>query len=421
VALLVDLESGRVLGKASRYNQQIAVAADVASRISAARTAADVRRLQRLVVADTINPMVDALCAEHGMVPEAIRRYAVTGNTVMTHLLLGLHVASIGRVPFRPTLRSPAPAAALQLGLRGHPQALVDLAPAISGYIGGDIVADLVACDLPTQPDGTLLIDIGTNAEIVLKDASSFVCCATPAGPAFEGGGLLHGCRAAPGAIAHIRTRPGLGFELDVIGDQPAMGVCGSAVIDFLANGRRDGWIDAAGRFDIDRLKAHGRHRSVDLKGRSSHACVLTEGPEHEAAPVLISEADVAEILQAKAAIAAGWHTLLELRGRTVQDVPKIVLAGGFARRVDLEQAMAIGLLPRLPRERFEVIGNGALAGACMALLERQTRERMLRLHAQAEVVELNLVPAFEGHFVDNLCLPEHPDAQPAQGGSNAS
>lgn len=416
VALLVDLEHARVIGKAARYNQQVAVAADVASRISAARTEADLRRLQRLLVADTLQPLLDELCAAHGIACEAVRRFSVAGNTVMTHLLLGLQVRSLGRMPFRPTVRQPQPVAALQLGLRAHPQALVEVAPAIAGYIGGDIVADMIACDLAAQPDGTLLVDIGTNAEIVLKDGGGMVCCATPAGPAFEGGGLLHGCRAAPGAIAHVRSPRPLAFALEVIGGQAPLGICGSAVIDLLAIGRRDGWMDAAGRFDIERLRRQGCHAEVEVRGRRSHACVLTPA-DASGRPVVLSEADVAELLQARSAVAAGWRTLLELRGRAVDDVRKVVLAGGFARRIDLEHAMAIGLLPRLPGERFEVIGNGALAGACMALLDRRIAQRMEALHRLPQVVELNLVPAFEGHFIDSLRLPE-PQREAAPAGA---
>lgn len=398
--LLVDLRQGHVVGKSARYNQQIVIAADVASRISAARTEADVRRLQRLLVHDTLQPIVRELCAAHGLAPETIRRFSVAGNTVMTHLLLGLPVRALGRVPFRPLVRQPAPVSALQLGLRAHPQALVDVAPAVAAYIGGDIVADLVACDLQAQPDGTLLIDIGTNAEMVLRDGATLAGCATPAGPAFEGGGLLHGCRAATGAIAHF----GADLQPEVIDGGAALGVCGSAVIDFLAVGRRAGWIDAAGRFDLQWLRSTGRHAEVETHGRTSHACVVAEGAQ---ARILISEADVAEILQAKAAVAAGWRTLLALRGRAVEDVPKVVLAGGFARRMSLPHAIAIGLLPPLPQERFEVIGNGALAGACMALIDRGTTARMARLRMQPQVVELNLVPEFEACFIDNLLLPE--------------
>lgn len=422
IGLLVDLESGRVLGKASRYNQQITLAADVASRISAAGTDAQLRRLQRLVVADTVNPIIDELCAMQALAPTAILRFALAGNTVMTHLLLGLPVASIGKLPFNPTVRAPAAAAAALLGLRGNAQAYVDIVPAIAGYIGGDITADLVAADFEARADGTLLIDIGTNAELVLKSGAELLCCSTPAGPAFEGGGLRDGCRAEPGAIARIHVGPGLRFELGVIGGGKPTGVCGSAVIDFIAEGRRGGWIDSAGRLDVSQLQRHGRHASVEVDGRTSHACVLVEsGPHDGGREIVVTEADIAEILQAKAALAAGLRTLLEVCGRALDGLHRIVLAGGFARQIDLENAITIGLLPRLPLERFEVIGNGALAGACQALMNRGTLATMERLHRQPRVVELNRVPSFEGHFIDSLRLPDlaqQPQAQahaPAQ------
>jgi uncharacterized 2Fe-2S/4Fe-4S cluster protein (DUF4445 family) len=175
-------------------------------------------------------------------------------------------------------------------------------------------------------------------------------------------------------------------------------------VIDFLAVGRREGWIDAAGRFDVQRLRRQGRHAEAETRGRRGHACIVARGAE---GALLISEADVAEILQAKAAVAAGWRTLLAVRGQAVENVPKVVLAGGFARRMDLANAIAIGLLPPLPHERFAVIGNGALAGACMALIDRGTTARMARLRTQPQGVGLYLVPKLEACFSVNLWLPE--------------
>jgi len=402
LGLLVDLQTGRMLGQASRYNRQITQGADVAARISAARTPAQLQHLQRLLVRETINPIVDELCTAQGIAAHSVRRFSVAGNTVMTHLLLGLSVAGIGALPFNPRVRALQPVPASLLGLHGHPRAQVDIAPAVAGYIGGDVVADLLAADFENCPDGSLLIDIGTNAEVVLKDGERLLCCATPAGPAFEGGGLRHGCRAAPGAITRIRADAALHFECEVIGGGRPVCVCGSAVVDFIAEGRRGGWIDAVGRFDIPRLKRCGRHATVALHGGPGHACVL-------AGEIMVTEADVAEILQAKAALAAGVCTLLELAGRAPERVPRVVLAGGFARRLDLVRAIAIGLLPRLPAERFQVIGNGALAAACRALLDRRSAAHLQRLHRLPQVVELNLVPAFEGHFIDNLRLPTLP------------
>ncbi len=405
--ILIDLNTGRVLQKASRYNQQLGVSADVASRISAAKSLSGIERLQKLLTLDTINPIIDSVCNAENIRPEDIGRMAFAGNTVMIHLLLGLNVTNIGKIPFNPLLRCPAFIVVENIGINGSASTPIDIIPAISGYIGGDITADIYVVDMLSLQDETLIVDLGTNAEIVFKVNGELICCATPAGPAFEGGGLLHGCRAANGAIERISIGPDLTVEITCIGGGDPTGICGSAIIDFIAEGYRCGLINEAGRMDVSMMKRCGRHAQVEVNGRSVSA-FLVESNEGRVgtAPILITEADIAEIMLAKSAIFAGVRTLVEYCGRALPGITRVVLAGGFAKHINIENAICIGLLPKLPRDRFQVIGNGALAGAYLTLVDGRAGKAMRELSTRPKVIELNLVDSFEDNFVQSLYLP---------------
>ncbi len=407
-AVLVDLGTGAVVQKAARYNQQVSIAADVASRISAARSEPDLQRLRKALVRDTINPIIDELCHAQAIEHDDICRVSIAGNTVMVHLLLGLPVSNIGRVPFNPVLRDAGAVVAGQIGITVNRQAPVSIAPAIAGYIGGDITADIHATGLQSGPDRSLLVDLGTNCEMVLRIGDRLVCCATPAGPAFEGGGMLQGCRATEGAIEHISIGTDLQFRIRTIGAVPPHGICGSAVIDFIAEGRRCGLLSTAGRLNIAVLQRLQRHVQVEQGRHLVHACmIVAQDSAVQQEQVVITEADIAEILQAKAAVFAGIETLLGSCDLTSGQLARIVLAGGFARHIDVGNAQAIGLLPRIALARVEKVGNAALAGAILALVDAHAAPAMRALHVRPRVVELNLLPDFEGNFINALYLPE--------------
>ncbi len=407
-AVLVDLHSGAVVRRASRYNQQLQVADDLASRISQARTAEQRERMRRLVLHETIQPITESLLLAQQVQAADVCRVAIAGNTVMVHLLLGLPVRNIGRLPFNPALRDPGLLSAAQIGLKTARQAQVAIAPAIAGYIGGDITAGILASGLLQAPHGSLLVDIGTNCEMVLAIGDRLVCCSSPAGPAFEGAGMLHGCRATEGAIEHIAIGPDLGFTIGTIGGAAAIGVCGSAVIDFIGQARWRGLLNAAGRMDIALLQRLGRHARVTHAGRAFHACIIVPAePADGQQEIVITEADIAEILQAKAAISAGIETLLGHCGLPVGDLAQLILAGGFARHIDLANASRIGMLPALPPGRMRAIGNAALAGATLMLVDPDALQAMRQLHVRPEVVELNLLPDFESNFIAAMMLPE--------------
>lgn len=418
---LLDLETRAVVARASRFNQQMLRADDVASRIAFARDDAGLATLRDLVIGHSINPMVADLCVRARCLPRHIVAVAVAGNTVMAHLFLGLSPTSMGQYPYTPARRFFDTITGRESRLDIHPDARVHVVPAVAGYVGGDIVADTLVIDLERRHGLNLLVDIGTNGEMVLAEDGDWTACATAAGPAFEGAGLAHGCRAVAGAVSHIRIDADLALHCDIIGGGPARGFCGSAVVDFLAQGRTAGLINRFGRFDLDRLRAAGRYTLARGRHGESHACVLIEQDATALGESLwISEADVAQVLKAKGAIYAGLKTLLQARGRHPRDLDKLILAGGFARYLDYDSAVRAGLLPELPREKVEIAGNGSLAGAMAALCDRTAIGRLRKLADKPRVLELNREPCFANFFAEALALPYlEPDEFPHDNGED--
>lgn len=415
VSALVDLTTGEVIRRESLYNQQILKADDIVSRISLCSAAGQLEALKDLVIEHTLNPLIHKLCAKTGTDKNQIVHLAVSGNTVMMHIFFGASPVSIGVIPFEPVSRT-FEETARTLGIDTHPDAIVEAVPAISGYVGGDITSDIHVCQSMEMEGLTVLIDIGTNGEMVACLDGQMTACATAAGPAFEGAGLLHGARAASRAIDTIRYDENLDFEFTVIGDPIPMGLCGSAIIDFIAEGFRCGLINFVGRYDIGLLKKKGCYESVN----GIHACVLVQAEESATGEsITVTEHDIAEILKAKAAIYAGFKTLVTERGKTVHEVARLILAGGFAKHINLENAISIGLLPDIGTEKYEVIGNGSLAGATLALLDRSAAQAYLDLIDQPKIVTLNLTATFTNYFQEALAIPNLDEADfPNTGGS---
>ena len=408
VASLINLRSGDVLANASLYNQQIIRADDVASRISYCHNPEHREEMRRLVVDRTINPLIEDVCTDTGIQPDQILRVSVAGNTVMSHLFYGYAVDSIGRLPFNPVTCHYDALPAHAVGVSIAQESIVECLPSVAGYVGGDIVADILVSDMMQDAGNVLLVDIGTNGEMVYAENGRLWACATAAGPAFEGAGLMYGCRAAAGAIESIIITPSLEFEVSVIGNHPATGICGSGIVDFLAQARRAGLINTVGRFDIDTLKQCGRYHRIEDDGTTAHACIVVKGEDAASGtPILITEYDISQVLKAKAATFAGMQSLLNARKQTFDGLNRVVLAGGFAKHIKIENGIAIGLLPDLPADRFDVIGNGSLAGALMAMVDPSAYDALTTIAGTPKVIELNLMPEFEHNFVDALSLPE--------------
>ncbi len=405
---LVDLTKGKITDTVTCYNQQIQQADDVAARIVYSGTNEGLCRLQRLIIDQTINPLIQMLCKRHHVDPHSMMRMVVSGNTVMWHLFLAIDPTPIGAVPFQPACRSPRTYRAHDLGLSMHPDAPVDVVPSISAYVGGDIVSDIEAAKLARDGKLSLMIDIGTNGEIVLCDGERMLVTACAAGPAFEGLRISHGMRASVGAIERITVSDGgKKCHYKTIGGSKPVGICGSGLIDFLAEGFRAGLVSNTGRFNRDLMEQCPRLRTAEGKGSMLEYVVVergeTEDGTHE---IAVTEKDIETLLQAKAAIFAAFALLMKRVGKTFDDLDHLYLAGGFARYINIENAITIGLLPEIDVQKYVVIGNGSLAGSYLALIDRGMWKTFRQTINVPEVVELNLDPHFQDEYTFAMFLP---------------
>ncbi|MCX7970448.1 MAG: ATP-binding protein, partial [Negativicutes bacterium] len=275
----------------------------------------------------------------------------------------------------------------------------VEWVPSAGAFIGGDTVADLWAT-VWQQPEisNQMLVDIGTNGEVVLAAGGRLLATSAAAGPAFEGWGLSCGCRAVPGAIERVTIDDRDRMAVKTIGELPARGICGSGIISFIAEARRRGWLDHSGRFRPDRLTESGRRLTAVDGGRRLAACELADG-------VYVTEQDIANVLAAKAAVAAGWQVLLKLADLPADDIGRICLAGGFAAFLDVPAAISIGLLPAVEPDRYQIAHQAVLRGTA-ALFSPHNRPRIALLSRRLEVIQMSGRSDFAALFVDNLTLP---------------
>jgi uncharacterized 2Fe-2S/4Fe-4S cluster protein (DUF4445 family) len=399
---LVDLDDGSLLATETSYNLQIRRGADIISRIDYARTSQRLDELRSLVL-ETINRLVDQMAATVTFDPNDIRAAFLAGNTTMVHLLLGLPPRYIRESPYVPTVNAVPELRAQDIGLRLHPQALVACAPGVGSYVGGDITSGLLCTDLPTNHrDVFLFMDIGTNGEIVIGNADWMVACACSAGPAFEGAGIKCGMRAAEGAIERVALGDG-GEQVtfSVIGGGQPAGICGSGLISLLGELFRQGVVDRAGRF----CESPGFGRIVQRDGR--RAFVLAGSQQtNSGEDLVITEADLENLIRTKAAIYAACSLVLENVGLTWDAITRLYIAGGFGRYIRIADAIFIGMLPDLPLERFRYIGNSSLTGAYIALLSREHRRRLAEIASRITYVDLSSNPRYMDSYVQALFLP---------------
>lgn len=404
VVRLLDLVTGEELALAGAQNRQVTLGASVISRIAHGSTPHGLERLQKLVCKQTILPLLEK-CLSHAKLPGApVRRLVVGGNTTMVHLFLGLSPKGLGTVPFNAASLAPSPAPGALVGL---PAERIECVAAAGAYLGGDVIGGLYAVGLDRPGPPEMLIDVGTNSEILLRVGDRIFGASAAAGPAFEGGGLSSGGPALAGAITHLSLNES-GFHLETCKNKPATHLCGSAYVDFLSEGRKKGFLSEFGRIAPDFLLAEqvtlpppGAAAGVEnpKPSRAVRRCVIANG-------VTIDEHDVSLLLQAKGAVLAGASILLRKAGIAPQDLHALHVAGGFGRHLNPEHAVRVGLLPPVPLERIKVVGNTSLAAASSALLNAHAGPEIRELARRVQIVELNLEPDFEDCFINALSMP---------------
>jgi uncharacterized 2Fe-2S/4Fe-4S cluster protein (DUF4445 family) len=399
--VLVDHQTGKLLSRRADYNAQISYGEDVISRIIQAEKPKGQQLMQELVT-NTINGLIAKLLLKNDVRRDEITSITLAGNTTMTHLLLGLEPHNIRRAPYVPISTFFPPIRARDIGLELPLRAVALVYPSISSYVGGDIVAGVMGSGMYRTEKVTLYVDIGTNAEIVIGNSDWLVCAACSAGPAFEGGGITHGMRAAAGAIEDFSLNPATYEPMNItIGNKPAIGICGSGLLVIVATLFEYGVIDRRGKFNRNLETPRIR------EGRSGYEYVLTW--EEEAggdSDIVINEVDIENFIRAKAAIYAGCKTLIEGVGLQVTDLEQIILAGAFGSYIDLDSAMTIGLLPEIAPEKIVYVGNGSLLGSWMSEMSNHIRRDVVKVVRKMTSFELSEVTDFKDQYIASLFLP---------------
>ncbi len=352
----------------------------------------------------TINSLIDSLVKKHKIKRKDITSIVAAGNTVMTHLLLGIEPCNIRHHPYIPAAARFPQFQSEEVGLRANSKAFLHCVPCVSSYVGGDITAGVYACGMHDHKEISALIDVGTNGEIVIGNNEWLVCCSASAGPAFEGAGIKCGTKAILGAIEKIAIE-GDRIHYETIGRQKPLGVCGSAIIDGIAELLSSGIIDQSGKFiDLD-------HPLVQVVDDVPELIIAPSGETASGEPIVITEDDISNLIKTKGAVLAAVRVLLKTLQMDFMDLEKLYVAGGFGAHLDIEKAIFIGLLPDIPKERIRFIGNSSLAGARMALMSARAFHRMEEIANRMTYIELSVHPDFMNEFIAALFLP-HTDVE---------
>ena len=398
---VIDLQTGNILGSASSYNQQIRCGEDVISRINYAQKPERLQELQEAIIS-TINHLLEKAIKVSGSAASNIYFASLTGNTTMIHLLLGLDPRFIREEPYVPTLNCVPILRAQDLRLNTNTEARVHCAPSVGSYVGGDILAGLLCTPIVSQVDKiSVFLDIGTNGELVLGNKEWLMSCACSAGPAFEGGGTRCGMPATTGAIDKFKIGEDGTVEYRVIGGDKPKGLCGSGLIDLLAQLFVHGFVDRNGKLKINNV---GDRLVNDEAGKG----FLVEKSIRTfwGKDLYITENDITNLIRTKGAVFSACALLLKHAGLSFNQIESFYIAGGFGQSLDTENAVRIGLLPDIDRTKFHYLGNTSLQGAQLILLSGQYRERVNKLEKMMTYVELNTEPGYFDEYTGALFLP---------------
>ncbi len=399
VAQLVELKTGKVVGVEGNHNLQARYGEDVLSRIAYVCGKGSLEVLQRAVV-ENINTLIHTLCRRKGISVEEVSCIVAAGNTTMSHILFGLMPCSIRDDPYVPTVDLYPSLFAREIGIRIHPQGILQIMPCIASYIGGDTVAGVLTCNMSDRPEITCLIDIGTNGEIVIGNNEWLLSCSASAGPAFEGGDIKWGMRATRGAIQGVKIENGE-VSYETIGGERPRGICGSGLIDLIYELARNKIVDIDGRFS----RSLSDKRLIRENQEMGYIVAFPEETEKGEA-ITISQTDIDSLLRSKAAIFAAIKSLIDYAGFTFEQIERIYVAGGFGNYLNVRKAIGIGLLPDVPVEKIEFVGNSSLMGARMALLSSHVFEKAITISQSITNIELSKFAPFADEYMASLYLP---------------
>ena len=397
---LVDLCTLKPMGTKTTYNKQAAFGSDVITRIMHAK---DIDGLEALhhAVADDMNEMIHQLAQEHSVDLNDVTAVVCAGNTTMTHLLLRIDPTYIRREPYVPTLNFVPTLRAAEAELRINPRGLLAFVPGVASYVGGDVTAGVLASGLHTMDALSILIDIGTNGEVVLGNKEFLISAAASAGPAFEGSGVSSGMRAAAGAIQRVKIDPkDFSVTYEALGGIKPLGICGSGYIDLIAEMLRAGIVDKNGK-----IKSIPHQRIREGK-EGGEFIVVPSAESGSGADIIITDPDIDNLKRAKAAIYAAVSILIKHMGFAFSDIDKIFIAGGFGTYLDMQNAIRIGLLPELDKSHFAFIGNSSLAGAGKILVSADARNAADEIAKKTTYFELSVEPGYMDEYMAALFFP---------------
>ena len=401
VLRLIDLITSRTLAESAFDNPQDAVGPDILARIHFAEQDGGLDRLHELIIKG-LNQAISSLCATIKLNPQRIYALAVAGNTTMTHLFMGLNPRWIIREPYIPAVNKPPVVKAGTLGVRVNPLARVLISPNIGSYFGGDLIAGILYSEIYKNEETAILVDVGTNAEVVVGNKNWLIACAGAAGPALEGGVTRMGMTAGPGVIDKISIDPETHeFRVHTIEKKPPRGICGSGVIDLAAQLYLAGMIDIRGKFQPS--KCGSRLKKID---DLLHLMVVTADHSDTESDLTISQADMDSLIRSKAAMYTILETITTSVGMTLKDLKRFYVAGTFGSFIDPRSAITIGMLPDLPTESYKPLGNSSLGGATRALTSADGLEEMDRIRDRITYLELNVNQEFMNRFSAAKFLP---------------
>jgi uncharacterized 2Fe-2S/4Fe-4S cluster protein (DUF4445 family) len=402
-ACLVDMNTNEILTKASMGNAQVKYGADVINRIVYSEKKGGLEKLRTAIVDETINNLIEKMTISIGISKEDIYEVCAAGNTTMNHLLLGINPDYLRREPFIPGINDIPEMKCSEVGIKIHPEGKIYLAPSVASYVGGDITAGVFAVPVWMREDFTMLVDLGTNGEIVFGNKDFLMTCACSAGPAFEGGEISCGTRAVPGAIEKVFINESdLRPFYNTIGTMSPVGICGSGIIDLICEMKRTGIIDGKGKMDRN-LK--NSRITFDEYGIGQY-CLYSKELDNGTKDIYITEIDIDSFIKAKGAVFSAIYVLMESLDMPIDVLENVYVAGGIGTNLDIENAIALGMLPDIPVEKYYYIGNSSMQGCYLALTLSEGKDKICEISQNMTYMELSVHPTYMDEFIAACFIP---------------